>query len=256
MPWAKLDDRFDDNRKVKRAWRTHPRAVGLYAMAITYCSRHETDGMVDVEWLHERLPNQRDYDGVLKALVDAELFVQVDESFYAVHDYLKHNPSRSSREAKRQADRERKARGGRADSARNRNGRQAESGTPHPSPPIPAHPSPTTARPAAAVIAPQPVRSALTSAGFDPIQVDQSDGAIQAVLAEFNPPADVDWYRTGQEIRKAREAGKLRTDRPDSALRFIAKGISGFPRIDSSKQPGGPAADFSAYDAKTIREAA
>lgn len=102
MAWAKLDDRYDDNRKVKRAWREHPRAVGLHAMAITYSSRHETDGFLDAIWVEERLPNAKERAGCVLALVSAGLFSEV-EGGWQVHDYLDYNPSRVELDEQREA---------------------------------------------------------------------------------------------------------------------------------------------------------
>lgn len=148
MAWAKFDDRFDDNRKVKRAWKAHARAVGLYSMAVTYCSRHESDGLVDAEWLHERLTNAKERQAVLDALVECGLFVPVGDGDYRVHDYLDHNPSRAELEAKRAKDRERKARGGRngrpKDSTTTPQGFRVESNG---SPKVPAQPSPAPSQP-------------------------------------------------------------------------------------------------------------
>lgn len=104
-----MDDRYDDSRKVKRAWRAHPRAVGLHAMAITYCSRHETDGLVDPDWLTEKLPVERERVKVLRAMVDVGMFTEEANGFYRVHDYLDYNPSHEALEAKRRRDAARKA---------------------------------------------------------------------------------------------------------------------------------------------------
>lgn len=110
MPWGKLDDRYDDNPKVRRAWHAHPRAVGLHSMAITHCARNETDGRLDDLWLAEKLPVKRERQQVLAALLDAGLFERDGDDFI-VHDYLDYNPSRAQLEAKRAKEADRKARG-------------------------------------------------------------------------------------------------------------------------------------------------
>lgn len=127
MAWAKFDDRYDDNRKIKKAWKSHPRAVGLHAMAITYCARHETDGLVDVEWLVEKLPQARERNAAIAALVDAGLFAPVDGEMFQVKDYLEFNPSSAKLAEKRRKDSERKRAGIHADSERNPNGSHADS---------------------------------------------------------------------------------------------------------------------------------
>lgn len=101
MAWAKLDDLYDDNRKIKRAWRQHPRAVGLHAMAITYCARHETDGVVDLEWIEERLPTAKERNSVIAVLIDCGLFEAAPNGDLRVHDYLTYNRSKSAAEVER-----------------------------------------------------------------------------------------------------------------------------------------------------------
>lgn len=104
MAWARFDDRYDDSKKIKRAWRQHPRAVGLHAMAITYCARHETDGEVDLEWLEEKLPRAVERRKVLDALIGAGLFApNADGDGFIVNDYLEYNPSRDELRARREA---------------------------------------------------------------------------------------------------------------------------------------------------------
>lgn len=74
------------------------------------------------------------------------------------------------------------------------------------------------------------VFDALTAAGFDRWSVEQSQGAIGQTVAEFAPPADVDWWRVGQDIKRLREDGTIRARTPAAALRFICKGVTGLPR--------------------------
>jgi hypothetical protein len=99
MSWAKFDDRYDDNRKLKRAWRHSRAAVGLHAMAVTYCCRHRTDGLVDIEWLEEKIPNERERTRTVSVLVEFELLHKVDDEHYRIHDFLDYNSSRQDREA-------------------------------------------------------------------------------------------------------------------------------------------------------------
>jgi len=106
VSWAKLDDRYDDNRKIKRAWKRNPRAVGIHAMAITYSSRHNTDGRIDIDWLEDRLPKQSDRDKTIAVLVDTGLFDVIDEETWQVHDYLVYNASKEGREEQSHAARE------------------------------------------------------------------------------------------------------------------------------------------------------
>jgi hypothetical protein len=102
VPWARFDDRYDDSKKLKRAWKACRAAVGLHAMAITYCARHHTDGVVDLEWIEEKLPKAGERKKALDALVVAGLFLpSPDGDAFVVNDYLEYNPSRAEIEAKR-----------------------------------------------------------------------------------------------------------------------------------------------------------
>jgi hypothetical protein len=56
VPYARFDDRYDDHVKVRRAWRREPAAVALHAMAITQANRHVTGGVLDADWVDEKLP--------------------------------------------------------------------------------------------------------------------------------------------------------------------------------------------------------
>jgi hypothetical protein len=129
MSWARLDDRFHDNRKIRRLWRREGLALGLHVMAITYCAGNETDGIVDLEFVEERIPQVRDRDRIVAALVEVGLWAAADDGRgWRIHDYLDFNPSHESLVAKREADVERKRRGRdtqaktRGNSVRNPNG--------------------------------------------------------------------------------------------------------------------------------------
>jgi hypothetical protein len=106
MPYAKFDDRYDDHRKVKRAWRRFPpNPVGLHAMAITYCNRHETDGLIDVDWLEEKVPKQSERERIVEFMVKEEMLDRVDDERFYVHGFLDWNDSREHREQLREAGR-------------------------------------------------------------------------------------------------------------------------------------------------------
>jgi hypothetical protein len=112
VSWARLDDRFHDNRKIKRLWQTKPAAVALHVMAITYCALNETDGEIDPEFVLEKVPVKRDRDAMTTALCNTGLWVLSNNGrSFLVNDYLEYNPSRASLDEKRAADAERKRRG-------------------------------------------------------------------------------------------------------------------------------------------------
>lgn len=157
MAWARFDDLYDDNRKIKKAWRSDRAAIGLHAMAITYCSRHATDGLVDIEWVTERLPAPRERVRVIGVLVECELFEPVDAGVWRVHDFLDYNPSRADLTERRAKDAARKARGRdspvrlesvrsplgvRAESERTPSGLHSESARPVPARPVGTGPTP------------------------------------------------------------------------------------------------------------------
>lgn len=114
MTWARMDDRYDDNRKTRAAWYAHPRAVGLHAMAVTYCARNETDGEVDPLWLREKLPSDKERQRVLDVLVETGLFRIDEDGTVWVNDYLDYNPSRDDLQQRRRADAARKRNGAKA----------------------------------------------------------------------------------------------------------------------------------------------
>ena len=151
MSWAKFDDRYDDNRKMKRAWRKDRASVGVHAMAITYCSRHRTDGIVDIDWLADRLPASREREKTLGVLVDVGLFEPLDDGeHWYVHDYLEYNPSRQAREEASDAARNaaltrwskeqdaKRTPQPHADGNAARNAERMRDPMPHPSRPVPA----------------------------------------------------------------------------------------------------------------------
>lgn len=178
MSWAKFDDLYDDNKKIKRAWRSSRGAVALHAMAITYCARHELDGVIDVDWLIDKLPKAAERKKILATLIEHKLFEIVDDEHYRVHDYLEYNQSRADAEGRRERDRQRKAdagsRGGRVDSKRNPPGIPVESEAPDPTRPDPVVPGPTPPQPPAAPAGIHPdLQAALEILKATPLDVEE-----------------------------------------------------------------------------------
>jgi hypothetical protein len=125
MSWGKIDDQFHAHRKAKRAWKGHPRALGLHLLAMSYCAGQLTDGLVDDEFVDEKLPSKKEREQVTDALVAAELWVREDDG-WRINDWLEYNPSRADTLDKRRRDSERKARGRSAQSGRNPRGVRAD----------------------------------------------------------------------------------------------------------------------------------
>lgn len=130
MAWGKLDDRYDDHRKIKAALRRDPLAAALHAHAITHCARHESDGLIDPLWIEERAPTPAKRKKALAVLEELVLFDRLpagqtvslsdskgfsvelgpfDSDRHLLHDFLDYNPSTAQTRAKRQKDARRKA---------------------------------------------------------------------------------------------------------------------------------------------------
>lgn len=143
MTWAKIDDQFHSHRKAKRAWRAHPRALGLHMLAVSYCAGHLTDGLVDDEFVEEKMPNAKERKQTTDALVKVGLWHREPDG-WRIHDWLDYNPSRDVVLDRRRRDSERKARGRAAESNGNPDGvRPDKSRTPHGFQSASARPVPT-----------------------------------------------------------------------------------------------------------------
>lgn len=133
MTWGKLCDKFWRNRKVTRlARRKQLDAVGFLALAISYASERETDGILTEGDLEDILPwHPRLRRKLVRILVDGgsldegrgryrsewrrgeqdlppELgFHDLPEGVYLIHDYLDHNKSNALREIEKRGSRDR-----------------------------------------------------------------------------------------------------------------------------------------------------
>jgi hypothetical protein len=125
VTWAKLDDQFHAHRKAKRAWRAEHGALGLHLLAMSYCAGHLTDGLVDDEFVEEKLPNTKTRDKLTTALVNAELWVREPDG-WRINDWLDYNPSRADTLSRRRKDSDRKARGRATQSSGNPSGVHAD----------------------------------------------------------------------------------------------------------------------------------
>jgi hypothetical protein len=103
MAWVKLDDNFYSHPKVVSAG---VEAIGLYVLALTYSSRHLTDGHIPAAWVKQIVgPKARKLSG---ALVEHGLWAE-NGTGWLIHDFLIYNPSRDKVLSKRAADSARKA---------------------------------------------------------------------------------------------------------------------------------------------------
>ena len=100
MSWARLDDRFHANRKIRAVWKSCPAAIGLYVMAITNSAQLELDGHVDDDFLEYACPKPRDRTKLAAVLVDAGLWHR-NGAGWVINDYLEYNRTREYLEARR-----------------------------------------------------------------------------------------------------------------------------------------------------------
>lgn len=94
MAWARLDDGFHAHRKTLGA---SLEALGLYAVALSWVSSQETDGLIPRHVAHHLA---RGDISLCHRLVASSLWeTEIDD--YRIHDYLRYNPSHKSLVRKR-----------------------------------------------------------------------------------------------------------------------------------------------------------
>lgn len=106
MTWAKFEDRFPWNRKVRGLTDS---AFRLHVSAICWSCEHLTDGKVETDDL-PLVSDVRRPERALTELVRRGLW-DVIEVGWSIHDFLEFNESREVILARREADAERKRRG-------------------------------------------------------------------------------------------------------------------------------------------------
>jgi hypothetical protein len=107
MTWTKLDDRFHDHPKIRRAWRRDRTALGLHVLTINYSSAHDLDGLVMPEFVEDQLPDRDERERATKVLLDCDLWTDREDG-WLIHDFLDFNPSRKEVLARRKSDARRK----------------------------------------------------------------------------------------------------------------------------------------------------
>lgn len=106
MAHARVDDLYDDKRKIRRAWRAHPpNPIGLHIMAITYCQRHKLDGQIPDDWFEEMVPKPRERAQIIATMLKEGLLDAQEhaDGTYCVHDFLDWNESSAERSARTEA---------------------------------------------------------------------------------------------------------------------------------------------------------
>ena len=105
MPWFRVDDQLDANKKVKSIpRRTRAKALGLWVQAGAWCARELTDGHVPKYMLEDFAVTP----AVAQALVDAGMWEKVNDGWIFVN-WDEFNPSSTDVRAQRAAARKRQA---------------------------------------------------------------------------------------------------------------------------------------------------
>ena len=96
MSWARIDDSLYDHPKTDAV---NNDALAVWVCALSYCSKHLTDGFLADSTAEQILSRRHATKQVLQQLLEAPLgydfgFWEKVEGGYRVHDYLDFNPSR------------------------------------------------------------------------------------------------------------------------------------------------------------------
>lgn len=219
MTWAKLDDAFPNHPKVVEL---SDRLFRLHVTAICYCAKGLTDGEVPAGALRRLL---RGTPRQAQALVDAGLW-EVNGDGWAVHDYLKYNPSSAQVEELRrqraeagslggQASAEAKAQASAEPSATENSEKKAALAQPrYPLPVDPGPGSPSSVSSEAELPPP-------------PASGDAVQRFYQATKANEQVAALVDYARqNGKEISGGRAAAWVRDHQKTAVMTALADGIA------------------------------
>lgn len=99
MPWFKVDNKLHDHRKARKAGKA---AMGVWALAGSWCMASETDGFVPENVL-TRWGNKKDAE----RLVDAGFWVPAEhegEEGWRFHDWLNYQPDARTLQLVREAE--------------------------------------------------------------------------------------------------------------------------------------------------------
>lgn len=100
MDWVKLLTEFDGNPKVLSVGLA---GAGLYARALAYSGKYETDGVIPASWVHQAVAHEGLAD-LPKHLLSVGLWETLDEgiSAYRIKDYTEVNKSKDEMESLRE----------------------------------------------------------------------------------------------------------------------------------------------------------
>jgi hypothetical protein len=109
MSWLKLDDKFHNHHKARKAGRLD--ALGLWVVCLSYCGDQLTDGFVPAWYVATWVPGRKGIQ-LADRLVDAGLWERAEVNGvkgWLFHDYHHFNKSREQVLVEREAERVRKA---------------------------------------------------------------------------------------------------------------------------------------------------
>lgn len=101
MSWLRIEGRMPQHRKVAPL---SDAAFRLHVTAQAWCVEEETDGQIPlaIPGTLTSAPRGRALGKAIEELLDAQLW-ESEAAGYAIHDFLKYNPSHAQKEADRQA---------------------------------------------------------------------------------------------------------------------------------------------------------
>jgi hypothetical protein len=104
-PWARIDDGFHSHPKVRD---TSLAAVGLFALGLSYCANHLTDGALPESFVRD---HARGHAGrkALHELIERRWFERAEGGGLHIAGYLEWNPSRAQVDTARDRERRKKA---------------------------------------------------------------------------------------------------------------------------------------------------
>jgi hypothetical protein len=258
MPWARFDDRFPSNRKVRLL---SDAAFRLYVSAICWSAENLTDGVVQKTELR-LVSDVKAASRRAQELVEAGLFEALEGGGWKIHDYHEYNPTAEQVKADRAAktarqQRWRKKKEGDApdpeppgskldvdastDASRNASRDGAGDAAPRARVPDPTRPGPLNGVDVGGEGAGS---EAPEDFGPTPIEVDGfqlTDAMRRWALQTYGPAIDVD-HSTAQFVSHYRSTGARRKSWPDAWQKWIRDDAQRAPR----RTPGADVIPFAA----------
>lgn len=181
MAWVYLDDHFPEHPKVVRAGGD---AAWLFVCGLAYVRRHGTKGLIPKGAVGQ-LTDRTKPAQLAKRLVEVNLWVDIDDEHFAVHNYDEWNrPQESRSEAARKAARARWDAKGNADASSRQSDTDAvadASTCPSPHPPSPTGSRSSSSEPLSAVDNEEDERFATTWTEYARMKCEEQIGKGQKI---------------------------------------------------------------------------